>query len=52
MTPLVFGFARVDDLGDQGKAENDKQGSGDCVHRVGPFEAAMPKDYRAKRARI
>lgn len=52
MTRSVFGFAGVDHLGDQGKAENNKQGSGDCEHVRGPFVGVMHLGYRPIRARL
>ncbi|SNT19579.1 hypothetical protein SAMN04488078_106810 [Antarctobacter heliothermus] len=52
MPSLVFGFARVNDLGDQGEAENNKQGSGDSEHVRGPSVGVMQVGYRAMRAKI
>ena len=52
MTRSVFGVSCVNHLGDQGKAEDDKQSSCDCIHGGGPFAAAVVPGYWPKRAKI
>ena len=53
MSWLFFiGTARVNDLGDQGKAENDKQGGDNRKHGFGPFVGSESVGYCAKGARI
>ncbi len=52
MSPSALCIARVDHLGDQGKAEDDKQGSDNWKHGYSPFAGFTPMGYRAKRARM